>query len=91
MIGCPDVFAFAAAYPSYISSVLRSPRGLEDVPVPEQLDTLEPWSTVDEQGEKKVNARCMAQIAYSPRWLLLEGTEGKRELVGRYRATMQGR
>jgi GNAT superfamily N-acetyltransferase len=30
----------------------------------------------------------MAQIAYSPKWLLLEGTEGKRELVEAYRATM---
>jgi GNAT superfamily N-acetyltransferase len=30
----------------------------------------------------------MAQLAYNPRWLLLEGVEGKSELVNKYRATM---
>jgi GNAT superfamily N-acetyltransferase len=88
VIGCPDVFAFASSYQSYITSVLQSPRGLEDVPPPEQLETLEPWSTVSERGEKSANPRCMAQTAYNPKWLLLEGVEGKRELVEAYRATM---
>lgn len=96
VIGCPDVFAFADAYPRYVGEVLRSERGLRDVPAPEQLDVLEPWLVDDddeeEAGKKKqvVNGRCMAQMAYSPRWLLLEGGsgEGKKALVERFRATM---
>lgn len=90
VIGCPDVFAFAAAYPRYVSEVLQSEQGRRDVPAPEQLDSLEPWLVpVPQDGaEKKVNDRCMAQLAYSVRWLILEGVEGKLELVNKYRATM---
>jgi GNAT superfamily N-acetyltransferase len=90
VIGTPDVFAFADAYPRYVSEVLQSEQGRGDVPVPEQLESLEPWSVAAEEGsgEKVVNPRCMAQTAYNVRWLLLEGVEGKAELVGRYRATM---
>jgi GNAT superfamily N-acetyltransferase len=73
-----------------VSEVLQSEQGRQDVPAPEQLDTLEPWSVpVSPDGaEKTVNDRCMAQLAYSARWLLLEGVEGKSELVDKYRATM---
>jgi GNAT superfamily N-acetyltransferase len=78
-----------------VSEVLQSERGRRDVPQPEQLDTLEPWlvpvaeSGSDSVAEKKVvNDRCMAQLAYSPRWLLLEGVEGKSRLVSEFRATM---
>ncbi|KAH8903666.1 hypothetical protein BR93DRAFT_884853 [Coniochaeta sp. PMI_546] len=90
VIGCPDVFAFAAAYPRYVSEVLQSEQGRRDVPAPEQLDSLEPWLVpVSQDGaENKVNDRCMAQLAYSVRWLILEGVEGKLELVNKYRATM---
>jgi len=89
-IGCPDVFAFAEAYPRYVSEVLQSEQGRRDVAVPEQLDTLEPWlvPVSGDSAEKKVNDRCMAQLAYNPRWLLLEGVQGKSELVNEYRATM---
>jgi ribosomal protein S18 acetylase RimI-like enzyme len=91
VIGCPDVFAFAEAYPRYVGEVLQSADGRRDVPAPEQLDTLEPWSVpVSGHGdeEKRVNDRCMAQLAYSVRWLLLEGVDGKSDLVRKYRATM---
>ncbi|KAB5566118.1 hypothetical protein GE09DRAFT_728816 [Coniochaeta sp. 2T2.1] len=94
VIGTPDVFAFAEAYPRYVSEVLQSEQGRRDVPPPQQLDTLEPWLRSDnvdvedvEKG-KVVNARCMAQLAYNPRWLLLEGVRGKEELTEEYRATM---
>jgi ribosomal protein S18 acetylase RimI-like enzyme len=93
VIGCPDVFAFAEAYPRYVSEVLQSEQGRRDVPEPEQLDTLEPWLVPASSGGEgaegtAVNPRCMAQLAYSVRWLLLEGVEGKSELVNTYRATM---
>lgn len=90
VIGCPDVYAFAEAYPRYVSEVLQSEQGLRDVPAPDQLDALEPWSVPasGDSAKQRVNHRCMAQLAYSPRWLLLEGVEGKSDLVGQYRATM---
>lgn len=73
-----------------MSEVLQSEQGRRDVPAPEQLDKLEPWSVSAslDGAEKMVNDRCMAQLAYSARWLLLEGVEGKSELVNQYRATM---
>lgn len=88
MIGCPDVFAFADAYPRFVAEVLGGEQGRADVPAPDQLDRLEPWSVPAEGGGTKVNGTAMAQMAYNVRWLLLEGVEGKEELVGTYRATM---
>lgn len=90
VIGCPDVFAFADAYPRYVREVLESEAGRRDVPVPEQLDKLEPWSVEPEGGEgtATVNGTCLAQMAYSARLLLLEGGDAKAGLVRGWRATM---
>ncbi|KAK3991514.1 acyl-CoA N-acyltransferase [Cladorrhinum sp. PSN332] len=85
VIGTPDVFKFAADYPRYVKDVLQSPQGLQDVPVPKQLDTLEGWTKPDGGG---VNVACLAQTAYKVEWLVLDGVEGKRELVEGYRAMM---
>ncbi|KAI0175348.1 acetyltransferase [Pestalotiopsis sp. NC0098] len=92
-IGCPDVHAFASAYPSYVAEVL-SPT----VAAPPDLDTREPWSILDDSllgltapgtaapalGHK-VNVVSMAQTAYNVRWLLFEGNE---HLTDNWRATM---
>ncbi|KAM7221790.1 hypothetical protein V8F06_002783 [Rhypophila decipiens] len=95
IIGTPDVFRFAADYPRYISEVLQSEQGLADVPVPKQLDEPDsffipdPDSTND--GEKRqnvVNEESMAQSAYKVEWLILDGVQGKRELVEKYRAML---
>ncbi|KAK4225761.1 acyl-CoA N-acyltransferase [Podospora fimiseda] len=85
VIGCPDVFKFAEEYPTYIKEVLQSPEGLRDVPPPKQLSTLESW-TLQETGQ--VNTESLSQVAYKVDWLILDGVEGKRELVESYRAMM---
>ncbi len=91
VIGTPDVFALAADYPRYVAEVLQSEQGLQDVPPPAQLVTKEPWhvpAAGGEGGEVVVNGACLAQLAYSVDWLVLEGVEGKRELVEAYRAML---
>lgn len=93
IIGTPDVFKFAAEYPRYISEVLQSEQGRADVPVPKQLDKLESFLIPDpdspaEENKKIVNEQCMAQNAYKVEWLVLDGVEGKRELVEKYRAML---
>ncbi|KAK0615588.1 hypothetical protein B0T17DRAFT_644591 [Bombardia bombarda] len=85
VIGVPDVFAFAAAYPRYVDEVLRGEQGRRDVPVPNQLDTPEPWSTT---GDGQVNEQSLVQQAYKVEWLVLDGVEGKKELVRDYRAML---
>lgn len=87
VIGTPDVFAFADAYPRYVAEVLESPRGREDVPPPAQLDVLERWERPEAEGGG-VNPACLAQMAYKVQWLILEGVEGKRELVEGWRAML---
>ncbi|KAL1867333.1 hypothetical protein Daus18300_006452 [Diaporthe australafricana] len=101
VIGCADVFALAAAYPRYVDEVLLPAAAREgggggaaaggDVPVPGQLERLKPWLVPDGGGGvvgRVINEACLAQMAHSPRWLPLEGVEGKEELVRRFRATM---
>lgn len=93
VIGTPDVFALAAAYPRYVAEVLQSEVGREEVPVPGQLDVLERWVLPPGPGEGEergggVNPVCLAQMAYKVEWLVLEGVEGKRELVEGYRAML---
>ncbi|KAK4199260.1 hypothetical protein QBC40DRAFT_349556 [Triangularia verruculosa] len=91
VIGAPDVFALERRYPEYVEEVLRSEQGLRDVPVPEQMERLEEWWVDDDglgKGGKRVNERCLAQTAYSVKWLVLEGVEGKRELVEGWRAML---
>ncbi|KAK4248097.1 hypothetical protein C7999DRAFT_13966 [Corynascus novoguineensis] len=95
VIGTPDVFALAADYPRYVAEVLQ-----RDLPAPEQLDVLEPWFIApnggevagEAEGDKRtatvVNPRCLAQLAYKVEWLVLEGVEGKKELVEAYRAML---
>ena len=100
VIGTPDAFALAAAYPRYVREVLESDQGRRDVPAPPQLDRLEPFTCAaapapapDGSGGNAgarvvVNPTAMAQIAYSVRFLALEGVEGKAELVRAYRALL---
>jgi len=101
-IGVADVFRFAEEYPRYVREVLQSEQGIRDVPPPRQLDTLESWvKMVDNEdengngnvsgsgsGRRQVNPECLAQTAYKVEWLVLQGVEGKKELVERYRAMM---
>ncbi|KAI1840462.1 hypothetical protein JX265_012853 [Neoarthrinium moseri] len=83
-IGCPDVFAFAEAYPRYVEGPLA-----RDVARPADLEHREPWTILDDgmvDGRlSKVNVAAMAQTAYSARWLLFDGNE---HLTARWRATM---
>lgn len=98
-IGCPDIHAFAAAYPSYVTSVLNP-----TVAAPSNLDTREPWTIMDDSllgltapgtttataaaaagNGQKINVVAMAQTAYNPQWLLFEGNE---HLTEKWRATM---
>ncbi|KAK9419687.1 hypothetical protein SUNI508_07173 [Seiridium unicorne] len=91
-IGCPDIYAFAATYPSYVTSVL-SPA----VAAPADLKTREPWTIMDDSlfgltspddaatNVQKVNVVSMAQTAYNAQWLLFEGNE---HLTDKWRATM---
>ncbi|AEO59165.1 hypothetical protein MYCTH_2119441 [Thermothelomyces thermophilus ATCC 42464] len=100
VIGTSDVFALAAAYPRYVAEVLQAGQGRADVPPPEQLDVQEPWFLAADGGagregdgeggeyRARVNPRCLAQMAYKVEWLVLEGVEGKKELVETYRAML---
>jgi len=97
VIGVPDVWAFADAYPRYVEEVLRSEQGSRDVPAPKQLEKAEPWnlppsssSSGDSNpaGGAAVNPEAMAQSAYKVEWLVLDGVEGKAELVRTYRAML---
>lgn len=86
-IGCPDTASFCAAYDSYVSSVLhgtgREKGDIRLVPTAEQLETRAPWIDPD---TGRVAELCLSQLAFSPRWLLLEGNEDM--LARGYRATM---
>ncbi|KAF7547943.1 hypothetical protein G7046_g8853 [Stylonectria norvegica] len=79
-IGCPDMAAFADAYPSYIANVLDpSP----EITRPADTTTLrEPWTLTD----GSVNPGALAQQAYNPRWLLLDAAEAV--AAKGYRATL---
>ncbi|KLU82511.1 hypothetical protein MAPG_01583 [Magnaporthiopsis poae ATCC 64411] len=96
VIGCPDVFAFAAAYHAYVSKRLAAPEFM-----PRQMAVREPWSVpaagegdpmdLGQDGrEVVVNEQFLLQIARNPRWQLIEGTGdgAKQALVETYRATM---
>ncbi|GAB1316156.1 Acetyltransferase [Madurella fahalii] len=99
VIGAPDVFALASEYPRYVGEVLGSETGRAEVPVPAQLGEREAWwittgtgtgtgTGTDRLGEREVNGACLAQLAYKVEWLVLEGVEGKMELVQGWRAMM---
>ncbi|KAK4665705.1 hypothetical protein QC763_403730 [Podospora pseudopauciseta] len=88
VIGTPDVFALEEMYPRYVEEVLGSEQGRRDVPPPEQMERLEEWWVGGGEGGKRVNERCLAQTAYSVKWLVLEGVEGRRELVEGWRGML---
>ena len=85
VVGTPDVFALAQRYPRYVDEVLGGEEGRAEVPQPRQLVEKEAW-VVGEEGE--VNPECLAQLAYKVEWLVLEGVEGKRDLVEGWRAML---
>lgn len=80
-IGCPDVPAFCGAYAGYAAAVLDPapevayPRGCCDPAVKA------PWLAAD----GRVSEAALAQMAYLPRWLLLDGND---DLLREYKATM---
>ncbi|KAI0129757.1 acetyltransferase [Xylariales sp. AK1849] len=82
-IGCPDVFALAAAYGRYVDDVLS-------VDVARPASAREPWTLLGDSmapgaAAAQVNPVAMAQTAYDVDRLLFEGNA---HLTGRWRATM---
>ncbi|OAQ78803.1 Acyl-CoA N-acyltransferase [Purpureocillium lilacinum] len=80
-IGCPDIAAFCAAWPSYVSSIL-DPSPEVQPPKWEDRGTKAPWLLDDGQ----INETALAQMAYQAEWLLLNGQEDLMEEG--YKATM---
>ncbi|KAI0870008.1 acetyltransferase [Hypoxylon argillaceum] len=85
-IGCPDIHAFVGAYPRYITTRLSPAVAKPDFSVREPWliyseDTATPTTT----PTATINPPALAQNAYQPAWLLLEGKES---LAARWRATM---
>ncbi|KAI9151607.1 hypothetical protein HJFPF1_08814 [Paramyrothecium foliicola] len=79
-IGCPDVRAFVAKYGAYVTDVLDASA---EVQRPADVTgAREAWVDAD-TGE--VNGTCLAQMAYNPAWLMLDGNE---DVTGEYGATM---
>lgn len=84
-IGCPDIPSFLAAYESgYVAPVLDAPASEVERPA-DVTTTREAWTTAAEGGEM-INGVAMAQQAYNPTWLLVEGNEDV--LAEGYAATM---
>ncbi|KAJ6786326.1 hypothetical protein PWT90_10609 [Aphanocladium album] len=89
-IGCPDIPAFCAAYPRYVSEVLEG-RGRENGDIrlrPDAADLVEtstraPWIDKD---TGRVSELALSQLAFSARWLLVDGHEDL--LREGYRGTM---
>ncbi|KAK7220773.1 hypothetical protein V2G26_008776 [Clonostachys chloroleuca] len=80
-IGCPSVDAFVEGYGRYVDEVLEP--SAEVVRPGDVAGAREPWLLAD---SGKINETCLAQTAYNPRWLLVEGNE---DVLGEgYRATM---
>jgi GNAT superfamily N-acetyltransferase len=79
-IGCPDIPAFVDAYDKYVTSVLDAS---DEVERPASLTgEREPWTLPD----GRINGVSLAQTAYNPTWLLLEGNQDVMEKG--YTATM---
>ncbi|KAK3375880.1 hypothetical protein B0T24DRAFT_208411 [Lasiosphaeria ovina] len=88
VIGVPDVYAFAEAYPRYVAEVLGSEQGRADVPVPRQLATREPSTVADPAtGNPAPNVAALAQEAYNFDWLVW-GNADKRALNAAYRSVL---
>lgn len=79
-IGCPDVRAFCAAYPSYVQEVLEPS---DEIDRPADMSTRQPWIKLP---EGVVNGECLAQKAYNPDWLF-DGNHHD-EALAKYRATL---
>ena len=80
-----------AAYPRYVADIVEPPGAGSSSSSkvaaykPEDVtQKREPWRN---ESDGSVNAACLAQQAYNPTWLLLDGNE---DLIdeGKYRATM---
>ncbi|KAI1757876.1 hypothetical protein F4782DRAFT_475499 [Xylaria castorea] len=87
-IGCPDVYAFLADYPRYTTSIVSHSIAAPDLVI------RQPWivsrrrspiNSEEDDDEMVVNPLALAQNAYRPDWMLLEGKEA---VTARWRATM---
>lgn len=79
-IGCPDIDDFCARYDTYVTEILDpSP----DITRPDDLTNRAPWI---DPATGQVNETALAQQAYNPRWLNVEGNEDV--INAGYRATM---
>ncbi|KAI0453715.1 hypothetical protein F5B21DRAFT_271041 [Xylaria acuta] len=97
-IGCPDVYAFAAEYPRYITSILSQAIAEPDFSIREPwIVTTNPSTSAESQQQQQqqqqqqglpgeiANPLALAQNAYRADWMLLEGKEA---VTARWRATM---
>lgn len=85
-IGCPDIPSFVAAYgPGYVVPILDAPSSEVERPA-DVTSAREPWTTTTTTGGEQINGVAMAQQAYNPEWLLVEGNEDV--LARGYAATM---
>ena len=78
-IGCADIPSFCASYGDYVRDVLDPS---DEIDRPASLTAREPWLLAD----GRINGVCLAQQAYSPDLLLLDGCAGR--LARGLRATM---
>lgn len=98
VIGCPDTHALADGprwQGGYVDAVVTgTDAGRAEVPVPPQLESMEPWTLLPADGadEGEVNALALAQQVHRPDWLLWGSEEGNAKLregvVGRWRGMM---
>ncbi|KND90616.1 hypothetical protein TOPH_04673 [Tolypocladium ophioglossoides CBS 100239] len=79
-IGCPDVPAFCAAYAAYTTAVLDPSPDVRRPPAHCDPAVKAPWLV-----DGLVSETALAQMAYFPQWLLLDGNE---DLLCAYKATM---
>jgi GNAT superfamily N-acetyltransferase len=70
IVGCPSIPAFVESYPAYISQILDPS---EEISKPEHLTAKAPWFIPGTEDD--VNPECLAQQAYNPNWLLLDGRD----------------
>lgn len=68
-IGCPDVDDFCSRYGTYVDEVLEP---ATDISRPDDLTNRAPWI---DPATGEVSETAMAQQAYNPQWLMVEGNE----------------
>lgn len=79
-IGCPDIEDFVARYDDYVTSILDP---ATDIQRPADLQNRVPWI---DPATGEVSETALAQTAYNPHWLLIDGRE--ESLKAGYKATM---